>query len=193
METYGGREMDDNAIVALFFSRTEAAISETQKKYGRYCHRIAKNVLENDDDADECVNDAYLKLWNSIPPSRPDNLQAFIGKITRNLALDLYTKLNAGKRTNNRCATAIEELSECLSDDASGDFTDELALSELLSSFLRTLPEKQRNIFIRRYWHMETVKSIARTYDITEANVNVILHRTRDLLKHYLESEGVNV
>ncbi len=185
--------MDDNAIVALFLKRTETAIAETQKKYGKYCHRIAKNILENDDDAEECVNDAYLKLWNSIPPNHPENFQAFVGKVTRNLALDLYTKLNARKRTNSRYTTAIDELSECLADDSSGDFTDNLALSELLSSFLRTLPEKQRNIFIRRYWYMDNVKSIARTYDITEANVNVILCRTRDLLKHYLESEGVNV
>lgn len=185
--------MNDNAIVGLYFERSETAISETAKKYGRYCHRIAKNILKSDDDADECVNDAYLRAWNSIPPNRPENFQAFIGKITRNIALDLHSRLNAKKRSGDRYAAALEELNGCLSDSAAGDFTDELALSQMLSDFLRSVPERSRNIFIKRYWYMESIKDIARTYDLTESNVNVILHRTRDALKHYLESEGVNV
>lgn len=186
--------MDDDKIVELFWQRSESAIRETEKKYGRYIRYIAYRILVNHEDAKECENDVYLKTWNNIPPDRPNILSAFLAKITRNLALDRYDKLHTKKRGAGQVDMVLEELSDCIPDsDSASDFADEFALSEVISKFLHTLPEQTCNIFVRRYWYMSTNREIASLYHISETNVGSILHRTRILLKEYLEKEGFTI
>lgn len=186
--------MDDDKIVELFWQRAESAIRETEKKYARYIKYIAYRILGNHEDAEECENDVYIKTWNSIPPNRPNVLPAFLAKITRNLALDKYDKLKAKKRGAGQVDIVLEELSDCIPDpDSVSDLADEFALSKAISEFLHTLPEQTCNVFVRRYWYMSTNREIASLYHISETNVGSILHRTRILLKDYLEKEGFTI
>lgn len=184
--------MEDKRIVELYWERSEAAIVETQKKYGKYCHYIAYNILNSEQDAEECVNDACLKVWNSIPPSRPNVLKSFLGKIVRNIALDRYDRERALKRRGN-CDLVFEELSECISDDGSdaNEQTDNIVLRDAVNGFLATLPKETRIIFIRRYWYLSPVAHIAGDMGLTNSNVKVILMRTRKKFKAYLEKENV--
>lgn len=182
--------MDDSKIVELFFDRSELAISETGKKYGRYCHYIAYNILRNNEDAEECVNDTYLRAWNSIPPKRPNKLQTYLGKITRNLALNMLEKSTAQKRGKGQIPLVLDELAECIPDKRSStDIVEDLYVKELLDRFLDVLPAETRKIFVRRYWYMSPVKEIAREYNLTESKVTVTLFRTRKKLKEFLEEE----
>jgi RNA polymerase sigma-70 factor (ECF subfamily) len=186
--------MDDSKIVELFFDRSELAISETGKKYGRYCHYIAYNILHNNEDAEECVNDTYLRAWNSIPPKRPNKLQTYLGKITRNLALNMLEKSTAQKRGKGQIPLVLDELAECIPDERpSTDIVEDLYVKELLDRFLDALPAETRKIFVRRYWYMSPVKEIAREYNLTESKVTVTLFRTRKKLKEYLEEEGTHL
>ncbi len=183
--------MNDCDIVELFFDRSEQAILETGKKYGRYCHTIAYNILRNKEDAEECVNDTYLKAWNSIPPKRPNRLQTYLGKITRNLALNKLEQSTAQKRGKGQVPLVLDELAECIPDTKSStDIVEDMYVKELLDCFLDALPTETRIIFIRRYWYMSSVKDIAREYKLTESNVTVTLFRTRKKLKEFLEKEG---
>lgn len=185
--------MEDKQIVDLYFARAEAAISETQKKYGRYCHYIAYNILYFDQDAEECVNDTYIKAWNAMPPHRPTQLSAFLGKITRNTALDRYAYMKAQKRSGE-VALILDEMEQCIPDERnSGSLADELALKEAVNGFLRSLPAQTRVVFVRRYWYMSPVKEIARDYGMTVSNVKVTLLRTRNKFREYLEKEGIEV
>ncbi len=127
--------MDDKEIIKLYFGRHEEAISETEKKYGRYCHYIARNILGNDEDSEECVNDTYLRAWESIPPACPENLAAYLGKITRNLAIGRYREKYSKKRGGGETAIALDELSECIA-DGSGDISDQVVLENALNRFL---------------------------------------------------------
>lgn len=186
--------MDDKQIIDLFWERSETAISETESKYGRYCRYIAYNILRNDEDSKECVNDTYLRAWNSIPPRRPVVLKTFLGKITRNLALNRYEYLNAGKRNKGQIPLVFEELQECLpSDDNTENIIDDMALTELLNAFLASLPPEQRKIFMRRYWYMSSIKKIAEDYDITESKVKMSLLRSRNKLRILLEKEEISL
>ena len=172
--------MDDQKIVDLYWERSESAIKETQKKYGRYCHSIAYAILHSNEDAEECVNDTYLRAWGAIPPAKPSRLATFLGKITRNLALDRYD-----------CAHA-QKLSECIPDaDSTLDLTDKIALGDAINSFLESLPVKTRQIFMRRYWFMSPIKDIARDVDMSESAIKVSLMRTRNEFKAHLEKEGI--
>lgn len=184
--------MDDKAIVNLYWERKPDAISETQKKYGRYCNTIAYNILNSREDAEECVNDTYIRTWNAIPPHKPDRLSTFLGKITRNLALDRYDYANAQKR-GGTIPLALEELGECVSDPATGNdaIFDELALKTALNGFLATLPPQTRNLFVRRYWYLSSIKEIAKDFGFSQSKVKVTLLRTRNSLKAYLEKEGI--
>lgn len=185
--------MEDQKIVDLYWERSEAAISETQKKYGRYCHYIAYQILYSDRDAEECVNDTYIKAWNAMPPHRPQRLSAFLGKITRNTALDRYESARAKKRTGE-VALILDEMEQCIPDaNTSGSMADELALREAINGFLRSLPPQTRMIFVRRYWYMSPVKEIAREFNMTVSNVKVTLLRTRNRFKEYLEQEGIEI
>ena len=180
--------MDDLRIIELFFARDESAIAETAEKYGNYFFKIAHNVLNSPEDSEECVSDAYLRAWNSIPPNRPRSLRAFIGTIVRNLALDRYDKNNAEKRSGT--AIAIDELSECLPDGSRRESdTDEL--KNAINSFLESLPKQTRIIFMRRYWYLSSISEISKDMGMTEGAIKVLLHRTRKKFKAHLEKEGI--
>lgn len=182
--------MDDRAIIELYNKRDENAIGETQKKYGRYCHYIAYSILHSDEDSEECVNDTYMKVWNSIPPRSPERFSAFIGKITRNTALDRYAQNRAQKRDAG-VELALDELSECISDSADEEMTEELILKDAINRFLASLPKRTRIIFMRRYFYLLSIKEIAEGLGISESNVKVTLLRTREKMREYLEKEGI--
>ncbi len=185
--------MDDKLIVDLYWARAEDAIHETERKYGRYCHSIAYNILCSQEDAQECVNDTYLRAWDAIPPQKPDRLGAFLGRITRNLALNRYAFDRAQKRFTN-VEFALCELSECIADPESlQPMEDALALKEAINRFLASLPQKSRMIFVRRYWYLSPVKEIAGDFRISESNVKVTLHRTRIKFRAYLQKEGIEL
>lgn len=184
--------MDDSKIIELYMDRSEQAISETARKYGRYCHYIAYNILHNNEDSEECVNDTYLRTWNSIPPKRPNKLQTFLGKITRNLSLNKYEKQSAEKRGSGQVPLILDELTECIPADRSSEtLVEDMVIKETLDRFLDNLSADARKIFVRRYWYMSSVKEIAEEYGLSESKVTVTLFRTRQKLKTVLEKEGI--
>lgn len=182
--------MEDRDIIELFWARNEKAISLTAEKYGRLLCGIANNILSSKEDAEECVNDTYVRLWNAIPPSRPLKFSAFAARITRNLALDRYRSKNS-KHNFSNVKVAFEELEPCLSESGGIDIADEIALRDAVNGFLATLSKKARTIFVRRYWYFSSVREIARDYGYTVSDVKVTLMRTRDSFALYLKSEGV--
>ncbi len=183
--------MDDQKIVDLYWERSETAISETQKKYGKYCYHIAYTILHSNEDAEECVNDTYLRAWGAMPPAKPSRLSTFLGKITRNLALDRLDKNTAQKRSG-AVELTLDELSECIPDaDSTLDPADEIVLGDAINSFLAGLPVKTRQVFVRRYWYLSSVKSIARDAGMSESAVKVSLMRTREAFRLHLEKEGI--
>ncbi len=185
--------MEDKEIIDLYWNRSEAAISATEQKYGRYCHYIAYQILQRDEDAEEIVNDTYLKAWNTIPPNRPTLLKSYVGRIARQLSLNAYEAKNAQKR-GGRLESVLEELSQCIPSGASKeDIGTSLALRDTLQKFLRSLPKKTQNIFLRRYWYASAVAEIACDYRMTENHVNVLLFHTRKKLKKFLQKEGFEV
>ena len=183
--------MEDNEIIELYWNRSQQAITETSIKYGKQLHTLAERILYNHEDSEECVNDTYLSTWNSIPPTIPTILSAFLGKITRNLAFNKYKHNHVMKRGNGEIAVVLDELAECVSgvDDVEQEI-DRRELVATINSFLETLPPKKRNIFICRYWYSDSVSSIARRYEMTESNVSVTLNRLRSKLKEYLSERG---
>lgn len=184
--------MDDKQIVDLYWERSEKAISETDNKYGSYFRHIAYNILYNQEDAEECVNDTYLRAWNSMPPQRPNRLEIFLGKITRNLSLNRYEAKHAEKRGGGQVACVLDELQECIPDNTDvAHMVEDKAVVEAIDVFLKTLPGKQRKIFVRRYWYMSSIKDIATDYGISESKVKVTLFRVRTALKKCLEKEGI--
>ena len=185
----GGGYMDDSVITELYWQRDERAINESRSKYGAYCSTIADNILHSAEDTEECVNETWLKAWNAIPPERPSRLSAFLGKITRNLAIDRYRRDRSGRCGGGQTALCLDELGECTGGETA--IEDRLALRELLNIFLRGLPEKNRDIFLLRYWYMMPVAEIAKRNALTEGAVKMILQRVRKKLKKYLEKEGV--
>ena len=184
--------MEDSKIVELYLQRDENAIKETKIKYEKYCSYIANNILNSEPDAEECVNDTYLATWNSIPPSEPKSLRAYVGKIVRNIALNRYNAKRAQKR-NDGVEVVLDELSEAIPDvttDGRG-LTDELTLKYALNTFIGSLKQETREIFVRRYWYLSSIKEIAKDYEISESKVKVTLLRTRELLRDYLKKEGI--
>ena len=185
--------MEDQQIVDLYFARSESAITETDRKYGRYCHSIAYNILEDHEDAKEIVNDTYLKAWNTIPPNRPDPLKPYVGMISRHLSLDRYEEYHTQKR-GGQVPLVLEELAECIPDnDSREDIGESVALKDALAKFIRSLPDKTQMIFLRRYWYASSVAEIAEEYGMRENSVNVLLHRTRKKLKDHLHKEGFDL
>lgn len=186
--------MEDKQIVDLYWMRSEDAIVQTDKKYGKYCHTIAYNILNNSEDSEECVSDTYLKAWNSLPPRRPAKLSAFLGKITRNLSLDKYRYLSAEKRGAGELPIALEELSGCVpSSDNTEQIIEQMALVDLLNRFLASLSPEPRKIFMRRYWYVSSIQEIAEDYGLTESKVKMSLLRSRNQLKDLMEKEGVTL
>lgn len=185
--------MKDEQIVDLYWERSESAIEESSKKYGRYCRCIAYNILQNEEDSEECVNDTWLRAWNAIPPKRPNRLSAFFGKITRNLSLNRYEKRTAEKRGGETELVLGELLEAVPSGDSTAETVDSLELSRLINRFVEALPAQQRKIFVRRYWYISPIKEIARDFDIGESKTKMILLRTRNELKEFLEKEGIEI
>lgn len=185
--------MDDEAIVRLYWARNEEAIPETARKYGRYCYAIAHNILGSREDAEECVNDAYLSAWNAIPPHRPHRLAAFLGKITRNLSLNRRKYRGADKRAGDAVALALDELAECVGQNIVDEAVDGNALARELDRFLEGQPAQRRIYFVRRYWYLDSVSAIAARCGVSENSVSVTLNRMRKSLKAYLCERGYSV
>ncbi|MBQ9512287.1 MAG: RNA polymerase sigma factor [Lachnospiraceae bacterium] len=183
--------MEDNAIIELYFARDEAAIQETQSKYGRYLSKIAHNILSQEQDVEESLNDTYLKTWNSIPPNRPVRLQLYLGKITRELSIDIYRKKHAEKRGGSEYALSLDEMQETLASGSTiEDEVSAKALAGLISTYLKTLSKEKRDIFVCRYYHCDSVSDICANFQMTESKVKNMLLRVRAGLKEYLEKEG---
>ena len=186
--------MTDEKIIELYFERSEKALEETERAYDRYLYSISLGILSDVSDAEEIVNDTYLKAWNSIPPEKPRSLKSFLAMITRSLSLNRLEYRHAQKRSGNQYSLALDELSECIANSESEDDSSSLGeLSELINRFLHSLPTEPRRIFIRRYWYLERVCDSAQSYHISESKVKSILHRTRKKLKTELVKEGFNI
>ncbi|GHU91198.1 hypothetical protein FACS1894202_12210 [Clostridia bacterium] len=186
--------MDDAKIIDLYRARSESAISETARKYGRYCKKIAMNILRNTEDADEAVNDAYLKVWNAIPPQCPTVFRAFLGKITRNLSLNRYKAGNARKRGGDEVTLLLTELEDCIPSVGGVEAAYEAnALAEAIDGFLRSESADSRRVFVRRYWYADPITAIASRFQMSESKVKSMLFRTRNKLKIHLEKEGVTI
>ena len=182
--------MEDHDIIALYFERDERAIAETEGKYGGYCGSIAMNILSSPEDTEECLNDTWLRAWNSIPPNRPNVLRVFLGKITHNLALDKYKARNAEKRVGGEFAMSLDELDQCVGTE---DDRDSAMIGESISRFLRTQPKETRSVFVCRYFYCDSIAEIARRFGMSEGKVKTLLFRTRNRLKIHLEGEGITV
>lgn len=186
--------MEDAQILELYFARDEQAVVETDKKYGGYCFALANSILNSQQDAEETVSDTYLKTWNAIPPKKPAVLKMFLAKITRNLAFSRWRGDNARKRGGGEMALVLEELSGCIA--APGSVEDGIQAQELakaIRSFLNTLPPREQDLFLRRYFFVEESERIAQRYGMKKATVQRTLSRTREKLKTYLTKEGYGV
>ena len=184
--------MDDGAIIELFFARSEQAVRELDDKYGKACRGLSYRILQSHQDAEECVNDAYLGVWNAVPPARPDPLPAFLYRIVRNLSLTRYHADAAAKRGGGSYAAALEELEDCLASPQTveGEL-EERELVRLLEDFLDTLSSENRVLFLRRYWFSDSYGEIAARTGLSEKNVSVRLTRVRKRLRQYFEERGV--
>lgn len=183
--------MDDPQIIALYERRAEAAIKETDRKYGSLLYSQARNILFDRRDSEEAVSETYLKIWNTIPPEKPLHFKAWLFKLARHICIDRYRAINSKKRRAGEYALSLEELSDCVSGEQ--DVESQLAQQELcaaIDGFLRQLPRQQRGIFLQRYFFADPVKRIASDHRLKEANVKTMLYRTRQGLKHYLQQEG---
>jgi len=186
-------KINDGRIIELFYERKEEAILELSKKYGAACQKIALNILGNYSDAEECVNEAYLGAWNSIPPERPSPLFAYICRIVRNLAIKKYHK-NTAKKRNSYYNVALDELENCIPSDFSvEDEMDSEELTRIFDDFLQNLDWENRIMFVRRYWFSDSVKDIAKMFKMSSHAVTVRLSRTREKLKKYLIDKGVKI
>ena len=184
--------MTDIQIIDLYLNRNETAIEETAKQYGSYCYTIAMNILHNKQDSDECVNDTYMKVWESIPPQQPKVFSTFIGAITRNISLNRYKMQNAQKRGGNTTTLLLSELTSCV--PAARNVEDEIddkALGQAINSFLDTIEKEDIAFFVSRYWYGYSVAQIAKQFNASQGKVKMNLMRTRNKLKIYLEKKGV--
>ena len=183
--------MEDKSIIELYWKRDERAIEESRAKYGVYCSTIARNILDSNEDAKEVLNSTWLSAWNSIPPKIPQRLSAFLGRLTRNHALDRYRKNTSSKRSNNQVTLCLEELSQCIGESYPID--DKIVLRQLLNRFLRELPSSSQRIFLLRYWYIMPIEKIAVSCGISEGAVKMQLQRMRARLKTILEKEGIGL
>lgn len=185
--------MNDSKIIDLFFERSEQAITELSEKYSKTCHKIAFNILGSDADAQECVNDAFLGIWNSIPPECPEQLSAYVYRVVRNISLKKH-RSNTAKKRNSYYDMALDEIEGCLPSDFSieNEFNAEI-LSNEINMFLTTLTKDNRIIFVKRYWLGEKISEIAKDFNTTAHNITVKLSRTRKALKKHLNEKGYNL
>ena len=183
--------MQDEMIVALYWKRDENAISETERKYGRYLSKIAYNILSDLEDSKEAVNDTYLKAWNSMPTHQPSILSTYLGKITRQLSIDMFRKRNRKKRRPSEYTISLSELEDCVSGSETTEQRVELKmLAEAINTYLYTLPAETRKIFVGRYYYVDSIREIAQYCGASEPKVKSMLYRGRQGLKEYLEKEG---
>ncbi|MCL9661698.1 sigma-70 family RNA polymerase sigma factor [Paenibacillus hunanensis] len=185
--------LNDEDIVQLYWDRHESAIEESSHRYGRYCYSISYNILHDSEDAEECVNDTWLRTWNAIPPQRPNKLSFFVGRITRNLSLDKYKAKKAKKRSGDM-PSLLEELTECIPDSTNVEQTLlDQDLNQTINQFMHTLPERECNLFLARYWYGMSLSEMAERFKIKENNIKASLFRSRGKLKSYLIQEGIEL
>lgn len=183
--------MEDDELLRLYFTRNEIAVGATEAAYGAYCHTIALRILGNAEDAEEVVNDALLRAWNSIPPQQPRSFRAYLAKLTRNLAFDLYRRQTAEKRGGAALRAALDELDFCLpSGETAESALDAKELQASIECFLDTLSSREEEIFLRRYFYAEAIAGIASCLGLKESHILTILSRTRKKLRKHLEKEG---
>lgn len=184
--------MEDNQILELYFNREEQAIEETKRKYGKRLYMTARNVLYNNEDAEECVNDTLMKAWAVIPPSRPTLFGAFLAKISRNLAINKWEAKSAAKRGGGETPLVLEELEEVIpSGDSPEQAYEARQVTDEINSFLKNCDKVTRVVFVRRYFYGESIKDISKRYKMTESKVKSLLFRTRKKLRLHLEKEEV--
>ena len=192
-DVMGVLKMDDEKIVELFWRRSEKALRKTRIKYARYCYVIAFRILHSSEDAEECVNDTLLRVWDAIPPARPNVFRIFLGKITRNLSLNYLEKKNAQKRGGGVAELLLSELEECVPSGNSSpeDLLDEQYALDVINRFLQEISASKRKVFVRRYWYGSSIKEIGENFGFSESKVSTILFRLRRDLKNTLEKEGI--
>ena len=183
--------MKDHNIIDLFFAREEAAIRHTDELYGKRLFSLADNILRNRQDAEESVNDTYLTAWNTIPPQRPGIFSAFLAKVTRHIAIDRWRRRSAQKRGGGEMVLALEELSCCASPHDLETQMEQKEITRVLDQFLASLPETERNVFLCRYWYLDSIQTIADRCGFSRSKTASMLHRTRGKLRQKLESEGL--
>lgn len=184
--------MDDDVIIRLYWDRDQSAIRATAEKYGTFLYNLSWNILRSFPDAEECVNDTYLRTWNAIPPARPTAFRAWLGRIVRNLSLDRWKSSRAEKRGGDAVEMLLGELDDCIpTPDQVEKHLEDQEIARLISVFLRTLSPENRTIFLRRYWYGDSMAEIAAKLHCSEGKVKSSLFRTRKALRSYLEKEGV--
>ena len=184
--------MDDAAIVDLYWMRSDQAISETDKKYGKYCHTIAYNICGAEEDAEECVSDTWFRAWNLMPDKRPAVLSVFLGGITRNYAIDLIRARNRKKRGEGEAALALEELAESIPDQTNVERTiEDRELEAAIGRFVAGLTEAEKNVFVLRYWYLAPVADISQRLKFSQSKTKSMLFRTRKKLRIFLQEEGL--
>ena len=187
----GGENVEDSKIIELYWMRDEDAIKETAEKYGSYLHTISYQIVSDIRDAEECVNETYNDAWNAMPPHRPSFLSTFLGKITRRISIDRWRKQNAQKRGKGEIIYALDELEECVSGKECVDREAEYKeIIKLINAFLASLPATERQVFLCRYWYMDSVFAIAKRFGFSKSKVTAMLHRMRTKLRAMLEKEG---
>ncbi len=183
---------EDSELLDMFVRRSENVLSLTAEKYSRYCHSIAFGILGSHEDSEECVNDTLMNAWNSIPPHMPQKLSCFLGKITRNLALNIYDKKHTAKRGGGQTACALDELAECADMNSEIETEEERKqIREVINKFLREQSDVRRNIFIQRYWYLMSIKEVAFQQEMKGSQVKSVLYQMRAELKKRLEKEGL--
>ncbi len=188
--------MEDSRIVELYWARNEAAIAQTEEKYGHYCFTVAYNILGSSEDANESVNDAYMAAWNAMPPHRPQVLSVFLGKLTRRIGISRLRSSTRAKRGGGEPALPLEELAECIPDSSPDRCSPEQQveageLAAQITSFLGTLPQTEREVFVCRYWFAAGIREISRKFGFSESRVKSMLLRTRERLRRHLSKEGL--
>ncbi|MHA0856986.1 RNA polymerase sigma factor [Paenibacillus sp. CMAA1364] len=185
--------MEDQGIVHLYLQRSQQALLETKNKYGAYCKAIARNILSNNLDIEECENDTYLAAWHAIPPNIPRKLSVFIGRITRNIALDKYG-YNTAKRRNREFEVILTELEGCLASPTTVETEYESGeIANIINQFLYGIDEQARDLFIRRYWYSDSIENLSMRFNMSSSKVKSTLFRTRNKLRDHLHKEGVNI
>ena len=183
--------MEEQAILTSLYNREESAITQMQQSYGSYCASIARNILEDPQDVEEILSDTWLRAWNSIPPAKPTHLKLYLARITRNLSFDRFRAQSREKRGSGETALALHELSECIGGGSPEEILEAEELRNGLNRFLSTLPQRDRQIFLLRYFHLLSTEAIARRISLRPDNVRAILSRTRRKLRQFLHKEGL--